>query len=586
MYGHTEVRRSLRRGADQNQRSGRGWGAGRDVEAARMDGESGQASITVLLMLATFLLAVMAFAVDMTNMWFHRQAVQTAADAACQAGAMDMLTVAGGVPDLTMGFVPGTASNCVTSSTASICKYAGFNGYSGSGFSSTSASNSVSWTFPGSVAGATAPASSVTEYPYLDVTVMENVKTWFMGMLGVKYQAVSASCTCGLMEVESAAPMVVLNPTAAGTLTYGGGGNITIVGGPQRTIQINSANPLAVVCLPSGTLDTSAAGPNGTGGDIGVTGGPTTPPATCYGGGVGNTGYNGGTTGVWRSPTAVTPDPYGNVPAPTMPAAATTATAPHVVSYGQDGCPDHSPTNYVSSVPHSGCYEYEPGYYANGISQSGNDVVILKPGIYYMGSSLTIGGSDDIRLATPCVPSCSAYSTTSWQQTDGVLLYFAGGGFYVTGGSGQLSSSRVDPVPSTQLSCNGSTPNASLGVSSSLNGNVLVAQCSTLGTYVGAGSTDTASTSGSRGLLVFLAHSNTQTASIFSGSGSLAFTGSMYYHSSSYGDVFSVTGGASSATLVLGEVVADEINVTESGNIKMALTQGSSQSVLKAGILQ
>ncbi len=45
--------------------------------------ESGQASVLLLLMLSTFLIAIMAFAVDLTGMFFHRQAVQTATDAAC-----------------------------------------------------------------------------------------------------------------------------------------------------------------------------------------------------------------------------------------------------------------------------------------------------------------------------------------------------------------------------------------------------------------------------------------------------------------------------------------------------------------------
>jgi uncharacterized membrane protein len=44
-------------------------------------------------MLSLFLLAVLAFAVDYTNIWFQRQQMQTAADAACQAGAMDVYQI-------------------------------------------------------------------------------------------------------------------------------------------------------------------------------------------------------------------------------------------------------------------------------------------------------------------------------------------------------------------------------------------------------------------------------------------------------------------------------------------------------------
>jgi Flp pilus assembly protein TadG len=58
--------------------------------------ESGQAAISLILILGLFLLGVFGLAVDFTNMWFHRQAATAAADAACQAGAMDMLATAGG----------------------------------------------------------------------------------------------------------------------------------------------------------------------------------------------------------------------------------------------------------------------------------------------------------------------------------------------------------------------------------------------------------------------------------------------------------------------------------------------------------
>ena len=70
--------------------------------------ESGKIMVSLLLMLAIFLLVMVGFAVDLTNLWFHRQAAQTAADAACQAAAMDMLMVAVGTPMPNMGFTPGT----------------------------------------------------------------------------------------------------------------------------------------------------------------------------------------------------------------------------------------------------------------------------------------------------------------------------------------------------------------------------------------------------------------------------------------------------------------------------------------------
>src|SRR5277367_1943374 len=113
------------------------------------NGQAGQAAIVVVLMLSLFLLAVLAFAVDYTNIWFQRQQMQTAADAACQAGAMDIYQIASGQTLPNMGFVLGTAGNCNAygSSGPTMCWYAsknGFNGYS-------SGAATVSWTFPSSV---------------------------------------------------------------------------------------------------------------------------------------------------------------------------------------------------------------------------------------------------------------------------------------------------------------------------------------------------------------------------------------------------------------------------------------------------
>ena len=127
--------------------------------SAAAHNDAGQAAILVILMLSLFLLAVLAFAVDYTNIWFQRQQVQTAADAACQAGAMDMYQLISGASYPPIGFVPGTAGNCNAYGSAgpSMCWYAsknGFNGYSGG-------TASVSWSFPGSVSGVTAPPSSV-----------------------------------------------------------------------------------------------------------------------------------------------------------------------------------------------------------------------------------------------------------------------------------------------------------------------------------------------------------------------------------------------------------------------------------------
>jgi hypothetical protein len=183
-------------------------------------GDAGQAVISLVLILGFFLLGMLGFAVDLTNVWFHRQAELAAADAACQAGALDMLATSGGESLPNMGFTPGTASNCVNNPSATMCTYANFNGYNGAGLTPNSASNAVSWTFPSSLSGVTAGAGT---FPFMQVTISENVKTYLMALMrGSYYQTVSVASTCGIAQVKGAAPMVVLNPTISGAFTYSG----------------------------------------------------------------------------------------------------------------------------------------------------------------------------------------------------------------------------------------------------------------------------------------------------------------------------------------------------------------------------
>lgn len=554
----------------------------RTAEDQKNHAESGQIMVSLLLMLTLFLLAMVGFAVDFTNLWFHRQAAQSAADSACQAGAMDMAGLVAGLTLDNMGFTPGSSGDCSTSSGAgTICFYANANGYNGSGLTS-GASNSVSWSFPTTVTGVTAPSSAITQYPFLKVAITENVQTHFLyTLMGSSYQKVAAACTCGLVQEKEAAPMVVLNPSVYGAFTLGGGGKLTIVGGPQRGVQVNSTSTTGLDCKPSGIINTSAGGPKGTGSDVAIVGGPTTAPTTCYGG-----GFQGGTSGTWSGSSLPISDPYAGVgvPASIKTQAPITGTSGTWVSYHQDGCPDARTSHYPTT---NQCIEFAPGYYPNGIqSLDGYSTAIFLPGIYYMNGPLKVGGSEYLRNATPCTPSCgSKTSGMTAQQTDGVMFYFYSGSINFSGCTGCGSS--IDSVPSTALTCDGSTPNASLHMPANLNGNVLIAQCTQNGTYwdTGGDTTDSRGGPGSRGILAYQDHANT-TQPIFTGSGSLSFSGALYFHSTSYTDKLSLSGGSSSGTFVIGEIVADEVSLTGSGAINLALNPAPSVELLKVAMLQ
>ncbi len=533
----------------------------------RMADDAGQAVISLCLVLGVFLIAMLGFAVDLTNIWFHRQAATAAADAACQAGALDMYAQAAGETLNSTGFTPGTASDCVHSSSATMCFYAKQNGYSGTGLTAGAASNAVSWTFPSSVNGVTAGAG---QHPFMVVTIAENVQTYLISLLqGSHTLPVTITSTCGVAQRLAPAPMVVLDPTGPAAFAYSGGGTLDIVGGPSRGLQVNSSNPLAVVWLPSGLIDLSAGGANLTGSDVGIVGGPTTAPPN---------GYNGGSTGTWRTSVLPVPDPFMNVLVPASVQYITPATTTNGVwvAYGTDGCPDH---RILTGVTGQSCLEYGPGYYPYGLTLQNNYLTaIFRPGVYYLNGPLTASGTNTLRMAKP----------SGYQQTDGVMFYFLNGSLNVSGCSGCTVGgiNTIDNVAATDLTCDGSSPPAALGVPTSISGNVLYSMCAAGGTYFetsGNDSADVRGHPGSRGLLFFQDHGNLAQP-IFAGSGSLTFSGALYFHSNLYTDTLALTGGASSGTYVLGEIVTDRVSLTGSGVIKLALSSSATTPLSKVGL--
>ncbi len=272
------------------------------------------------------------------------------------------------------------------------------------------------------------------------------------------------------------------------------------------------------------------------------------------------------------------------------------------VAYGIDGCPDHDSPTYIgqdanyNALP-ANCAEFAPGYYPNGIQlPNGYATVIFLPGVYYLNGPLQPGNSNTLRVAMPCWSSysggysasaCSpvaAANNLSYSQGSGVMFYFYSGTFSVSGGT---SGDAIDPVPSQQLTCDGSVPLPSLKMPSTLTNNVLWGQCTHNGTYYDAGgdSADAPGSPGSRGILFFQDHNNTASP-VYSGSGSLSFAGSFYFHSSTYGDVLSLSGAGSSGTFIIGDIVADQVDLSGSGAINLALPKTLSVPMLKVAAFQ
>jgi Putative Flp pilus-assembly TadE/G-like len=558
--------------------------------------ESGQAAVGLLVILALLLFAGLGLAVDMSNLWSHRQAAQSAADAACQAGAMDMLATSSGLQLNSMGFTPGTASSCSASSAATMCSYAGFNGYNGAGPQPASNLNStwntVSWSFPATVSGITPPPTSLTTTPYVQVSIVDSVKTYFIGLFTPSsYQQVKTTSICGLAEFKEAAPIVVLHPSMAGSLYYSGGASLNIVGGPQRSIQVNSTSATAVECLPSGVINTSQGGPNGTGSDIGVVGAETQAQAGCENSG-GYQGFYGGATGNWRSSVLPVPDPYASLAPPASVQSSATRPITYVsstqyytwVDYHIDGCPDQDSKAPGGKTTPTNCAEFGPGYYPNGIVLPNDySTIIFLPGVYYVNGSLASSGSNTIRNALPCwstytsgysASACSPVASANglaYSPTQGVMFYFTNSGtFSISGGQ---SKDLIDNVPSSALTCDGSQPSSTLNMpSAGLAGNVLWAQCTQNATYWdnGGDTTDSPGNPGNRGILMFQDHADT-TSPTLSGSGELAYGGSLYFHSTNHEDVLTLSGGTGSGSYILGNIITDQIQLTGSGTIGMQL---------------
>jgi len=565
---------------------------------ARRKPEAGQALLFVLLGLGIFLIGAMAFAIDISNLWFNRQSAQTAADAACTAGAMDLLVDATNSITGQGGFTAGTAFDCHSSQTPAPCQYATLNGFNSSiSQGGTALGNNVFVDFPASVSGVTTPPAAVAPTPFIRVTITDNIPTFFAGMLkGMTQQSIGAVAVCGVSQAFSPIPIVVLdtqNPTvnpAKSALNIQGTPTVSIFGGPSQSIQVNSDDPAAVTVGGNALIDLHLGGPSNTGSDLGVSGGPAAPPTIP-------TNFNPGTTGHWVYPHTPIYDPFAQMAAPTQPA---TALAPTTgIAPGTLGC---------AAPAGNTCVEYSPGYYASGICVGQScplairfgKYAIFDPGIYYLASANGLT-ADSL--------SCMRTSTAAGQGIGGVIFYFSGS---ATVSVNSNSGSSCDPTLTfNTTSGTGSLPNGAKCAATSsipsnlpatLDGNVLLAPCT--GPYgdpfLAAGGTPPAGLGQQRGMLFFQDRSATSVNPSAGGGGQYLLAGTMYFHSCNttgtgtgclsaptyYNDIFTLQGGSGSSTYVLGQIIVDNLTLGGNSGIFMDLNPSSAFNILKASLYQ
>lgn len=584
--------------------------------------ERGQAAIFLTLALGIFLIGGVGFVVDGANLWFHRQSAQTGADAACTAGAMDLLSNAVGVAPPATNWIPSSADNSsfhcsgTTGRTQNSgfppCSYANLNGYSGT------SSQDVQVSFPVLSVLTTCPSSSpfptacaaddVAATPYMQVDVHDSVPTTFMRLVGAgPSTTVPARSKCGLSNVLSTVPILILNPnspsTVSSTLSEQGPFTLTVLTGSDsdapfmRTLmQVNSSTSTTEM-VRGDTIDLSQAN-NRTGGDFAEAGREPEPKSRR-----GTSRIDVGTSGDWVDAAGVISDPFASIPEPAQPA----QTGAGVSGNYEAPC---------AEIPTAAsCQHYTWGYYPSGINvppsgtklltgQTSSGVAVFDPGIYYLDGDFIAGG-------TPANSTCLRPNTTS-PLAEGTTFYFHGTSTLQVGAnSGNANSGSFNcastPVPIASVQCAASS-NPLLSGIPALTGNVLLGPCEAAagepqqqpyGDPLGTGDK-----SGEQRGILFFQGRDTQPANqpTWQANGSFGLIGSIYFHScastsssdsgancdpTAFGDVFNLGSGAKA--YIVGDIVVDQLQLGQNGgssNITVSLNPNPQYYVLKASLLQ
>jgi hypothetical protein len=498
--------------------------------------EAGQATVFVLLASSIFLIGGIGLALDASHLYAQRQMAQAAADAAAQAGIMsiyDGTSLAWGA------HTANSAFTCGSSDTAISCQYAKMNGFDPASDKVTVTPNPATVSVPN--------LSTSDSVNLLQVKIQRTVPTTFMKLLGPSATAISASGTAAIVAVSSPVPIVVTHPSDPQVVSTGSG-SITICGGPQQSIQVNSSNRSA---FTGGNIDLSKAGPSdsgscttGTGGDFGVFGGQTSQPGSLL----------LGAKGRYISPSSPIQDPLAGI-------------YPDRAGYTNGGPPVPTQTGksqsctvlgHCGSCPGgvSSCTEYLPGLWTGSLSPGG--VAMFDPGLYYVRG----GGFSLKNVTVGMCTSCAA--DTLYGTANGMVVYDTG----TTSKPTQTGGFSIDTNVDGTL----------------LGGGILSATSTAapLGPYYG--------------ILFFEdRHADTKIHSMGQGNGCWSLIGTIYlnnkldimqndsthYQSISYG------GNPCSSTSNQGEIITGKISMNGSKSaITMSLFPGSFLSVRKVALVQ
>ena len=293
--------------------------------------------------MSILLIGALGLAIDGGQMYAHRQMAQAAADAAAQAGIMNILdgTNATSAHPFGTGTPPIASSVCTIADGRTPCVYARDNGFGGT------SSDTVTLSFPATVSGVTLSSGSV---PAFAVTVQRTLKTGLIRFIGAgATSTITAKATAGLVGTVSPNCVYALDPSAQNAFQATNGATVALNG---CAIAVNSTNSDALTVNGGSTVSASAI--TIAGGDSISNGGSTTPAPT---------------TGA-----ASAADPLASLPSPTVGAC-----------------------NYTNYSPGYGTWALTPGTYCGGINISNGATATFAAGTYIInGGSLTlVGGTTD-----------------------------------------------------------------------------------------------------------------------------------------------------------------------------------------------
>lgn len=306
--------------------------------------EDGQILVVVLLCMGV-MLGFMALAIDVGQLLYTKRQLQTAADAAALAGALEISQC-------------GTTSNCVAMQTAAKAAFTENNLPTPTFLTQCSGSVGSGLTLelnngPCALGSADPNAGSTS---YVEAVVSKKESTIFAGIFGTRSVTLSARSEAGMGAPTFCVD--VLDPTASQALLVNGNGNMTA----QCGVMVDSSSSTALLVNGSATLTAKAIDVHG--GDL-INGNPTVSPKP-----------------VTHAPAMA--DPLAGLPTPTLGSCGSSTTSPY---YGAK--------NQVTVNAKDNAVFY-PGRYCGGIQINGKATGTFEPGTYIIDGSMIVNGNDTI----------------------------------------------------------------------------------------------------------------------------------------------------------------------------------------------